>query len=519
MKINKLLSVLVVLGLLIFGDASVNAQSIGTPNGNTSTFFSTNNTGRLLGHREGGTFGSFSTGSQWIGIGQPTVSTTSSVKVPAYGLRSQWQGQAGIFSLKNSGAVKDLVVEWGANIDSRLRFSFIEDLNNPSALKEIMTISPRGLGSVGIGTTTPAATFDVVTAQSATLGSTSIGIRSAMTSGNFSVIAGNFQMRDISAFSATGVQANVTTTNTFSASGGFFNITNNTTSSLHNTYGVYARASASAGNVWAGYFIGDVFVSGTITHASDRKFKTNIKALNSGTVTAKLMDLKPATYLYKNSDDIKFSEGTQYGFVAQEVEKVFPDLVNDIEQPVYEGVDEQGNPKIVEGKSIKFKSVNYTGLIPVLTTALQEHETSLSAYTAELEEQKAINAEQNAINEELRATNAELKQKLDQLFAAMELGGNDSAIDTPAATETSLGQNMPNPFGQATEITYSLASTVRNANIQIYNMDGKLLADYRLDKDANSIQLQANEYQPGVYIYVMMADGETIGTRRMIVSQ
>ena len=218
------------------------------------------------------------------------------------------------------------------------------------------------------------------------------------------------------------------------------------------------------------------------------------------------MKLKPATYLYKNDENIKFSEGTQYGFVAQEVEKVFPDLVNDVEQPVFEGVDEAGNPMPAEGKSIKFKSVNYTGLIPVLTKALQEHESALVAYRNELETQKAINAE--------------LTEKLNNLIATIESNGSGDAGETPeAATETSLGQNMPNPFGQATQITYTLSNSVRDANIQIYNMDGKLMADYKLDKDANAIELKANEYQPGVYIYVMMADGETIGTRRMIVSQ
>ena len=505
MRFNKLYYAFIALGFLVFGNADVTAQGVGTPNGNTSSFFSTNNAGRLLGHREAGTFGAFPSGNQWIGIGQPTTFLSPfAPKVPAYGLRSQWEGQSGIFALKSaSGSTKDLVVEWGDNTSSKLKFSFIEDLNNPTALKEIMTISPSGNGTVGIGTTTPFAALDVASSPSG--GSVTFGIQSVATGSNFGFYGMNSSVNISSSFFTYGLQSRVTSGSTSYMYGGGFFANNSTTSSSAITYGIYSQASSTSGTVWAGYFVGDVFVSGTINHASDKRFKKDIKTLSSGAVTAKLMELRPATYLYKNDENIRFSKGLQYGFVAQEVEKVFPDLVNDVEQPVFEGTDEAGNPMPAEGKSIKFKSVNYTGLIPVLTKALQEHEMALVAYKAELNAQKAINAE--------------LQEKLDQVLSAMELDGDNSAIDTPAATETSLGQNMPNPFGQATEITYSLASTVRNANIQIYNMDGKLLADYKLDKDANSIQLKANEYQPGVYIYVMMADGETIGTRRMIVSQ
>ena len=502
---NKYFNALAILGLLIFGYDEAQAQGVGTPNGNTSSFFSTNSAGRLLGHREVGTFGSFPAGNQWIGIGQPTTSLAAgSPKVPGYGLRSQWEGQTGIFSLKGASTVKDLVVEWGSNTNSRLRFNFIEDQNNPTALKEIMTISPAGNGRVGIRRSSPFATLDVETTNDFS-SSVNYGIQSTVNGSNFGFYGYNGNVNISSSFFTYGVSSRVTSGSTSYMYGGGFFATNNTTSTSAITYGIYAQASATAGTVWAGYFAGDVFVSGTLTHASDRKFKKDIKELSSGDVTAKLMQLKPTTYLYKNDENIRFSEGLQYGFVAQEVEKVFPDLVKNVEQPVYEGTDEAGNPMPAEGKSIKFKSVNYTGLIPVLTKALQEHEAALVAYKEELNQQKAINAE--------------LNEKLNNLLAAMESNETGPGSVNPAATETSLGQNMPNPFGQATEITYTLASSVRDAKIQIYNMEGKLMADYQLDKNANSIQLAANEYQPGVYIYVMLADGETIGTRRMIVSQ
>ena len=64
--------------------------------------------------------------------------------------------------------------------------------------------------------------------------------------------------------------------------------------------------------------------------------------------------------------------GDQYGFVAQEVEKVFPQLVTKAVQPAeYENANKNINKTSDE---VTFKAVNYTGLIPILTKAMQEQQ-------------------------------------------------------------------------------------------------------------------------------------------------
>ncbi|MEL6562347.1 MAG: hypothetical protein AAFQ94_29515, partial [Bacteroidota bacterium] len=110
MKTKQLLILFLVAGLFAVLPQDAQAQTIGKPDGNLLNFFSTNSTGRLLGHSEAGSFGSFASSAQWIGIGQPVTFPGSTTKVPAYGLRSQWQGQTGIFSLKGSGTTKDLAI-------------------------------------------------------------------------------------------------------------------------------------------------------------------------------------------------------------------------------------------------------------------------------------------------------------------------------------------------------------------------------------------------------------------------
>ncbi|MEM9340184.1 MAG: hypothetical protein AAGA66_15725 [Bacteroidota bacterium] len=144
---------------LIFSSGYVQGQIVGKPAGNISNFFDTNIFGRLLGHSESGPFGSFAPNAQWIGIGQPFVTPGGPAKIPAYGFRSQWLGQAGIFGLTGSGGVKDLSIQWGANPNSKVRFNFASSLTNPSAVTEVMTLLSNG--NVGIGTTNPSAKLDV----------------------------------------------------------------------------------------------------------------------------------------------------------------------------------------------------------------------------------------------------------------------------------------------------------------------------------------------------------------------
>ena len=120
---------------------------------------------------------------------------------------------------------------------------------------------------------------------------------------------------------------------------GRFNIVN------HNNTGVYL---ASGGTTFIG--------------TSDARLKTNVAPLPSA--TDKVMALNPCTYQWKA--DIESAKDpaeirSHIGFVAQEVEQVFPDLVHPIDHPA--GPD--------------YKGVNTTDMIPLLVRAIQEQTAEL----------------------------------------------------------------------------------------------------------------------------------------------
>jgi hypothetical protein len=102
----------------------------------------------------------------------------------------------------------------------------------------------------------------------------------------------------------------------------------------------------------------------TISAISDQRFKENIQDLDVG--LDKIMALKPRKFDWKagKGKDIKGDRG----FIAQEFEQVFPDLIDEWKDPAPEGEE-------------PYKSVRQD-LIPVLVKAIQELKAEFDAYKA-----------------------------------------------------------------------------------------------------------------------------------------
>ncbi|MBW8886398.1 MAG: tail fiber domain-containing protein [Fibrobacteres bacterium] len=140
-----------------------------------------------------------------------------------------------------------------------------------------------------------------------------------------------------------------------------------------NNYGVYASGSGTG--AYAGYFQGNVYISGTLSNPSDSRLKTNIQPLQGN--LQKLASLRPSSY---NFDAIQtrvkgLPERRQLGLLADDVAAVLPELVTDV--PIPEDPGEAKNP--APGASATFKSVNYTGMIPVLVGAIKEQQAEIAA--------------------------------------------------------------------------------------------------------------------------------------------
>ncbi len=132
-------------------------------------------------------------------------------------------------------------------------------------------------------------------------------------------------------------------------------------------YGVLGIANTTNPANRAGKFVGVLeSTSGTVV-VSDQMFKTNVDAIKSASEI--LRKLKPHTYKMDviNFPQFNFTDVKQYGFIAQEIETVLPELVQ--ESVSLEEKDSLGN---IIHPAIAYKSLNYNALIPITVQAVNE---------------------------------------------------------------------------------------------------------------------------------------------------
>lgn len=152
----------------------------------------------------------------------------------------------------------------------------------------------------------------------------------------------------------------------------------------------YALYSAvSCGGDYAGYFSGNVFISGTLTQSSDAAKKENIQPLDGALAIVDQLDAK--TYNYIQDDNLALPTEKQFGFLAQDVEKIMPTLVKEVQNPSAPVNAEKDGEVIDEAGPQEYetvKSVNYIGMIPVLVKAMQEQQELINEQSAMLKKQQ-----------------------------------------------------------------------------------------------------------------------------------
>ena len=119
---------------------------------------------------------------------------------------------------------------------------------------------------------------------------------------------------------------------------------------------------------------GDVNVTGDLLAASDLRLKKEILPLENA--MQKLLSLKPVSYQFRHEEfpQLKLAPGRKMGLIAQDVEKIIPDLVSS-----------SNRDELHELGLEEFKSVNYVALIPMMIKSIQELKTELDQKTKELE--------------------------------------------------------------------------------------------------------------------------------------
>lgn len=114
----------------------------------------------------------------------------------------------------------------------------------------------------------------------------------------------------------------------------------------------------------------------SFTPTSDSSLKKDINDISDS--LDKLMLLRPVTYKWKQ-DYVSDGDKTHYGFIAQEMETHYPNIVNECEHP---------------GKE-KCKTIDYNGLESIIVKAIQEIKTKLDNLTVRVEQLENNNNNNN----------------------------------------------------------------------------------------------------------------------------
>jgi hypothetical protein len=220
--------------------------------------------------------------------------------------------------------------------------------------------------------------------------------------------------------------------------------------------------------------------SGAYTSISDETLKTNIKPM--GKMLEKIKQLKPCTYQFKNAVNKQINNG----FIAQDVLKIFPDLV------MYTQPNTSGKDGIY--------SLNYSGFSVIAIKGIQELTPLIQEQAGDI---------------------ASLENRISKLEASLEsltAGGSTNAAIM--VTGGALQQNTPNPFTGYTNIGYNLPDKFNYARVAIKDNNGKVLKTINISGTKKGIlKINAANLSAGVYQYSLYIDERLIDTKQMMVTK
>ena len=199
--------------------------------------------------------------------------------------------------------------------------------------------------------------------------------------------------------------------------------------------------------------------------------------------------------------------------IAQDVEKILPDLVKDskfdvmkqVQSKVFtdpKNLDAQRTTSIMtkSGETIDFKALNYTEFIPIIIKGMQEQQQTIETL--------------QQINQNLQQQINDLKQQVQNISVTK----TDLSVNKSVSNTGYLLQNSPNPFSSNTVIRCFLPANIHNAQLSIFSADGKPLKTYSLSNSGmNEVTVNTASLASGQYSYSLIIDGKVADTKAMVL--
>jgi hypothetical protein len=217
---------------------------------------------------------------------------------------------------------------------------------------------------------------------------------------------------------------------------------------------------------------------------SDKRLKENFRTIDQPLTKILQMNGQKYDFISQGTDTIKNEiekqkrlrlEKNRLGFIAQDLEKILPEAV------------------------FYFKDedryyIDYNAVLPVLVEAMKAQQGQIEVLKSEVESCCKSNLKSASLTE----------------VPTNNLAENVAQLD----------QNVPNPFSQETKIGCFIPDGSGNSVLYIYNMNGTQLQQYSITgKGKQTVTINGNSYEPGMYLYALVIDGKEVDTKRMILTK
>jgi hypothetical protein len=213
---------------------------------------------------------------------------------------------------------------------------------------------------------------------------------------------------------------------------------------------------------------------------SDERLKENIRNIDDG--RSKILKIQGKKYNFKaNEPDLNGIKKSDYGFIAQEVKEIIPELVS-------------LNPLD------SMYSINYIGFVPILTEAINEQQNLIESNKSEIEKIQNLNSE------------------LIELLARKNL--LDSTNYNRLTEKPILYKLNPIKYVNDAKIGIYLPNNISESTVQITDFNGKLIKQITISERGKiEILILAKTFNPGMYWLTLIADNELIDTKKLIVTK
>ena len=253
-----------------------------------------------------------------------------------------------------------------------------------------------------------------------------------------------------------------------------------------------AEFGSNVGNIavwYSGVGYNNLYAKALYT-MSDTTHKRDLKPISN--TLEKLLQINSYSFRYITE---KENSKLTFGFSAQEVEKLFPNMTD-----------------TAKGTLL----VDYQQFIPLIVESMKEQQLiidSLKVNPTKMALNDMLSEKYDNLLDSLISEINELKEQLSYCCNKSHIAPSSSNPNS-----STLYQNRPNPFSENTVIEYEITEISNTASIVIFDMQGLLIKKFQInEKGRGLLQINGFDLKAGMYLYTLIVDEHEVDTKRMIL--